>query len=396
MALGKDPYNELAALVLRAQAGDTEAFRELYRRTAQAQYFNLSAKVGADAAADLLQEVYLIAWQNIGSIDPLAFVGYVRTVAHNACLRYWDSPGHARETALSDDDLAAHDARLSARLAREADDPATVAAAHDSYAQLAQALREVLDEREREVILLRFYQEMRIDAIAEALEVSPSTVKRTIRRALNKLRARLGDLPRGAAFPVLLAHAVETPLAHDVAPKTHRAHGTAFDWAVRAMAALSAAAVIACVGIALAMERPAVVTPETIGEAAVPTSEPVAETAPAVADTTGPELVAMATERRMTVLTLTDESGIAAVHLVDERGDEYDPVAMEKQQDGAAGIDAGGERNESSATHPHETLYRFDVTSGTYTVIATDAAGNTASGPITVTLPPAEPVSISE
>ena len=80
-------YISLARLVRRAQAGERGAFDELYARTAQVQYFALVGKVGREAADDLLQELYLIAWENIASVRPRSFVGYLNATARNLCLR---------------------------------------------------------------------------------------------------------------------------------------------------------------------------------------------------------------------------------------------------------------------------------------------------------------------
>lgn len=378
MGLDANPYDELAALVVRAQAGDAEAFRTLYQRTAQAQYFNIAAKVDAQAAADILQEVYLIAWQNIADIKPRSFVGYLHAVGHNACLRYYDRATRSRETPLMRDDAASLDeTMLSGRVADETADPALVADARDTSQQLACALREALDDREREVLLLRFYQEMRIDDIAAALDMSASTVKRTIRRALDKLRERLGDLPRGAVFPVLLAGAVEHPLAAGCVPKPSAAQPWPPQWAVRSMAAVSALVVIGCLGAALSMERPGLSVPEVIEEAPVPAAEPAEK--PTAADEAGPQLAAMATERGCTVLTLVDETGVAEAWVVDSEGVRHDAVEVEAASDGS-----------------EATVYRFEIPSGIYDLTAIDTLGNTAEGTITVTLPPQDPISISD
>lgn len=380
MGSGLNPYDKLAALVVRAQAGDAEAFHELYQRTAQAQYFNISAKVGAEAAADILQEVYLIAWQNIADIRPQYFVGYLHAVGQTACRRYYERGSHPRETTLTHDDLAAAEQTvMGALLISESADPAATAIAHDECAQLAQALRDVLDDREREVVLLRFYQDMRIDDIAETLGISPSTVKRDIRHALAKLRTALRDLPRGAAFPVLLAAAVEDPLARDVLPRPRAPRATSVDWAVRAVAAVSVLAVMGCLGAAFTMERPAVVETVAVEEAATPVQEP--EAAPEIpADTTAPELLSTATERGFTAFTLSDESDMTDVHLTAEDGITYQPVSAEANSESANST----------------IVYRFDVPSGTYTLTATDIHGNTAEGAITIALPPNEPISIAE
>ena len=84
---GRKQHRQLAILVHRAQEGDRTAFEELYAITAQAQYFTMIGKVGVDAAADLLQELYLVVWRNIGSIHPDALISYLNTsLAHQQAL----------------------------------------------------------------------------------------------------------------------------------------------------------------------------------------------------------------------------------------------------------------------------------------------------------------------
>ena len=398
-----DPYEHLAHLVAQAQTGDRNAFEEAYRLTAQAQFFSIAAKTNAEVAPDLLQEVYLTVWKNIAKIRPRSFVGYLNTVTHNVCLRHYERTSRPREIPAPADDL-------------EAADPAIITNTRDEQALLARALREVLDDREREAVLLRFYQEMRIDDIAAAMELSPSTVKRTLRRALGKLRASLGDLPRGGAFIVLLADAVEEPLATGVAPRPRPARLRPIDGAVRAAAAVSALVVVGCLGAAFTMERPAFGPSEVIEETPVPAADAVEPAAPA--DTAGPRLTAMTTEHGATVVTLADESGIGDVRLTDENGTVHQPVAMEASEGAEGGADGmaggatdGGTDDESETTsglgaaesgvrdaaaEGSGVICRFDVPSGTYTLTATDLCGNIAEGTVTISLPPAEPTSLSD
>ncbi len=412
-----DPYEHLAHLVAQAQTGDRNAFEEAYRLTAQAQFFSIAAKTNAEVAPDLLQEVYLTVWKNIAKIRPRSFVGYLNTVTHNVCLRHYERTSRPREIPAPADDLEAaeRDEKHEARAEHTAD-PAIITNTRDEQALLARALREVLDDREREAVLLRFYQEMRIDDIAAAMELSPSTVKRTLRRALGKLRASLGDLPRGGAFIVLLADAVEEPLATGVAPRPRPARLRPIDGAVRAAAAVSALVVVGCLGAAFTMERPAFGPSEVIEETPVPAADAVEPAAPA--DTAGPRLTAMTTEHGATVVTLADESGIGDVRLTDENGTVHQPVAMEASEGAEGGADGmaggatdGGTDDESETTsglgaaesgvrdagaEGSGIICRFDVPSGTYTLTATDLCGNIAEGTVTISLPPAEPTSLSD
>lgn len=180
-------------------------------------------------------------------------------------------------------------------------------------------------------------------------------------------------------------------IAKGALPQLQAPRAAGFDWVVRAVAAVSALVVVGCLGTALTMERPVFSEPEVIEEAPVPAKESAA-VPDAPTDATGPELLAMATERGLATFTLSDESGIAEVHLITEDGVVHQPTSVEPSGSEIAGDDSesGGEIANSA------TVYRFEVPSGTYTLVATDAHGNTAEGAVTIALPPDEPVSIEE
>lgn len=370
MARETNPYEQLAALVARAQTGDREAFEALYRRTAQAQYFSLAGKVGDEAAADLLQEVYGIVWQNIGKVRPRSFIGYLNSVSRNVCLRYFERGRYPHETSTPHEDLDTLNDSAGKPKAEHEKDPALVADRRDEHQRLAAALRTALDDREREIVLLRFYQDMRLNDIAEALDISESTVKRTLKRALEKLRDKLGFLPFGAAFGDLLQRAVEAPLAPGASPRRTPRRIRPLDVATKAVAALSVAAVIGCVGLAAAGHNEGR-QPEVIEEAPVPTTERDTATP---ADTAAPELVSLRTEQGTSVLRLSDESGVADVRLIGPDGTAFRAQAIEDAPDTPGAVD-----------------YRFAVSSGTYAVEATDLVGNKATGEVTIDMPPAEP-----
>ena len=66
---GHDP-----ALVVAAQAGDREAFGALYERYGAMVHGVLLARVPVDAVDDLVQDVFLSAFQHLGSLrQPEAF-----------------------------------------------------------------------------------------------------------------------------------------------------------------------------------------------------------------------------------------------------------------------------------------------------------------------------------
>ena len=137
----------------------------------------LSIAVGDDAlAAEAVDEAFTRAlhrWQLVGAFDePQAWV--YRTAQN------WATSRFRRRS---------RDRKYATRVAQ----PDAVDAPPADPA-LASALRDLPVEH-RNVLILRYYLDWSINATAEALEVSPGTVKSRTNRALNELNRRLGDRP---------------------------------------------------------------------------------------------------------------------------------------------------------------------------------------------------------
>lgn len=360
MPVPLSPHEHLAQLVRRAQEGDRAAFDELYRKTAQVQYFTLAGKIGEAAAADVLQEVYLVAWRNIQKIQPQAVVAYLNATARNLCRKYLrDSNAPSSAVAVADDDL---ELLAHGRRDPSTNDPAEALASQDEHERLARALQEHLTDQERDVLLMRYYQNLKLADIAEQTGLSLSTVKRTINQALATLRMKMGAalLPFGLADA--LAGAVETRTLPgiDAAP-TLNPHERLIQLGTRAVAAAALVAAVGAVGLAL--------QPVTPPEEVLP-SEPT-PTAEAPADITEPTVTAQKVENGLVVLTIADDiSGVADVWCADATGTIYRP------------LDATGTDTLCS--------YRFQLPSGTYELYLTDQAGNTTHGPLEVLVYPDE------
>ena len=52
---------------------------------------------------------------------------------------------------------------------------------------------EILDEREKTIVVLRFFEDLKLDDIARILNENTSTVKTVLYRSLKKLRVRLTE-----------------------------------------------------------------------------------------------------------------------------------------------------------------------------------------------------------
>ncbi len=137
----------------------------------------LAITLGDDSlASEAVDEAFTRAlhrWHLIGAFDePQAWV--YRTA------RNWATSRFRRRT---------RDQKFASKIAQ----PASIEPTPTDPA-LAEALRQLPIEH-RNVLVLRYYLDWSISATAEALEISPGTVKSRTNRALNELNRRLGGRP---------------------------------------------------------------------------------------------------------------------------------------------------------------------------------------------------------
>ena len=80
-------WEEVARLVVEAQAGEADAFRELLvsHRAAVSSTLIACGVRSEDTARDLAQEVALRAWRRLATLeDPRSFTAWIRRIAANA------------------------------------------------------------------------------------------------------------------------------------------------------------------------------------------------------------------------------------------------------------------------------------------------------------------------
>ncbi|MET9342766.1 SigE family RNA polymerase sigma factor [Nonomuraea sp. NPDC003804] len=132
----------------------------------------------AEDAADLVQEALLKlgdTWTRVRSKDNPE--GYVRTIMARQHISWWR---RRRREHLTDDlpEGSYHDSH--------------------SFGELWNEVR-ALPRRQRVVIVLRYYEDLSDQEIADILGVSRGTVRSQAARALEKLRVRPGVLEKGKA-----------------------------------------------------------------------------------------------------------------------------------------------------------------------------------------------------
>jgi RNA polymerase sigma-70 factor (ECF subfamily) len=169
---GRDdtPTAATAALVRASCAGDRDAFGRLYAIYGSMVHGVLLARVPRAETDDLVQEVFLAAWQQLGTLrEPAAFGAWLATMARR---RAADWRRRLRDTVEVTDDLAAPDADEAESLA-------------------VLALVRTLPEAYRETLVLRLVEGLTGPEIAERTGLTPGSVRVNLSRGVAMLRAKL-------------------------------------------------------------------------------------------------------------------------------------------------------------------------------------------------------------
>jgi len=183
-------HTYIASLVRKAQAGSSDAFAELYSLTYNATYNYASFYLkDQHLAQDAVQDTYISALKNIRSLnDPSLFVAWLKQINFHTC--YDMCRKNNADYGIINPELL--------EIERDTDiehNPEDVCERDDEINQLNAAI-DKLPFLEKQVIILRYYNDTKIDDIAKILKLSKSTVK----RYLNSAREKLKDLGKGDAL----------------------------------------------------------------------------------------------------------------------------------------------------------------------------------------------------
>ena len=179
-------YKYLAVLVRKAQKGDSDAFAELYAATYQQQYrYAYKYLKDEHLAQDALQETFISALRNIARLqNPQLFIAWLNRINFRTCYDMMKKLENSRADAYVEDKAA--DTRA------ENGYPEDEIIEIDSRKYI---MRQVMNLplTESQIILMKYYQNMGIDEIAEAMNISRSTVKRSLKSGKERLARLLSD-----------------------------------------------------------------------------------------------------------------------------------------------------------------------------------------------------------
>jgi RNA polymerase sigma-70 factor (ECF subfamily) len=170
---------------VRAKRGDVSAYEELVRMH-QGLAFRVALIAAGDAgdAEEAVQDGFVKAYRALGRFrDGSPFRPWLLRIVANEARNRRRSAGRRSGLALRAAAAASGDAAPS---------PEAAALAHERRDELLDGLGR-LDERDREVLVHRFVLDLGEEETAAALGVRRGTVKSRTSRALERLRALVGE-----------------------------------------------------------------------------------------------------------------------------------------------------------------------------------------------------------
>ena len=173
-------------MIVRARAGDTQAWGDLYREFAPAIFrFCRRAMPTREDAEDATMEIFMKLRDKLAQYDPSrSFAAWLYRVAANHC---WDmlrrrKARHDKDTQdIEDLPLEAPEPNQLEKLIEE---------------RTSEEVRKALDKlgaRARMALVMRYYSDMSYDEIADALGVRRPFVGVVLLRARHELRQALGE-----------------------------------------------------------------------------------------------------------------------------------------------------------------------------------------------------------
>jgi RNA polymerase sigma-70 factor (ECF subfamily) len=176
---------EIWSMVQKVKSGDKEAFMTLTRMH-QRKVFIMTYSFfrNKEDALDMVQETFLRLYQKIDSFrSGHNFEAWLLQIAKNLCIDHYRR--NAAERREIESDKTVEELQVSDRRAEGGE------RARDLRDILSRCV-EKLAERQRTIFIMRHYNQLKNEEVAQALGISPGTVKSLHFKAIRNLRALMG------------------------------------------------------------------------------------------------------------------------------------------------------------------------------------------------------------
>ena len=179
-------------LVVRARAGDHEAFGEIVRAY-QKKVYGVALRMTRrhEVADDIAQETFIRAYRNLARFElgrPLA--PWLKRIATNLAINHLKGVANREQSLYTEDQPAGP--RKNPSSSSAGSDPLSTLESSERMAALEVAMKRLSPE-DRAVLILKVEEGMRYQDIAEVLEISQGTVMSRLFRARQKLKELLAE-----------------------------------------------------------------------------------------------------------------------------------------------------------------------------------------------------------
>lgn len=217
----EDDKQDRIELVQRAVEGDKEAFTNLYMLTYSEVYHIVKVFIhNEDTAQDIVQETYYKSLRKIKQLkEPDKFPVWIKKIAVNT------AKAHLRKVdwvLFSEADGEGGKSIAELQDERLEHIPEIVVDQAETKELIDQILGE-LDEKQRMVVGMFYYEQMSVNEIAEALNCSVNTVKSRLNYARKKIGKEIAELEKKG---VILRTAAPVPILMYLFQKLRGSSGT--------------------------------------------------------------------------------------------------------------------------------------------------------------------------
>lgn len=159
--------------IIKLSLEDVDFFRCLYERYEARLKVYIKRRSGFDPEEieDVLQNAFIKIWKNLNSYDEnIEVSAFIYSVVHNETISLWRKMNSARKTK----ELAA--------VNDTSEDETTSENTHEINNEISEIL-DKMPEKYREIIILRFFENMDYEEISYILKIPEGTVATRINRA---------------------------------------------------------------------------------------------------------------------------------------------------------------------------------------------------------------------
>ena len=197
MSAKTETMNPDDLLIERIKAGDTAAYNDMVTR----YYDRIFARVShllknKQDAEEVTQDAFIRAHRGLENFrGDASFSTWLYQIATNlAHNRYWYWFRRKRDQSISIDQPLTDDSTMTLEnvMPCEGENPSEAAVTQEFVDRVSECMQG-LNDKHKEVLILRNVKNLSYDEIAQQLEISVGTVKSRIARARDSLRDLMGD-----------------------------------------------------------------------------------------------------------------------------------------------------------------------------------------------------------